>query len=86
MKPQDILSIKDMLQEVLRMLSLRNTCSIVKYDSSDQTPQISPKNLCRGQIELIKRIFINSNLEAFSKDVKNNVMIRSSSTRVMDGS
>ena len=86
MKPQDILSIKDMLPEVLRMLSLRNTCSIVKFDSNDQTPHIGPKNLCRGQVELIKRLLINSNLEAFSKDVKNNTIIRSSTTRVMDGS
>ena len=48
-----------MLAESLRMLCLKNTCNVIKFNSNLNKPETFEKLKCRGQIELVKRLLIN---------------------------
>ena len=59
MNAQDVKETKDMLTQTLRMLSMTNSCNVIKFNSSMNVPETVDKVECRGQIEIIKRLFIN---------------------------
>ena len=44
----EIEAIKQAIVSSLRMLSSNGACNIVKFNSCDNTPEISYKKLCRG--------------------------------------
>jgi hypothetical protein len=69
-KDKDIHEISDMLVECLRMISPENTCSMLKINSNDQEIESSQSYLCRGQIEMIKRLVCSNEDITQSEDIK----------------
>ena len=59
MNTQDQDETKVMLAEIMRMLSINNSCNVVKYNSFKNVPETLDKLACRGQVEIIKRLFQN---------------------------
>ena len=59
MNVQDVKETKDLLTETLRMLSVGNSCNVIKFNSNKNAPETLDKMECRGQIEMIKRLLVN---------------------------
>ena len=59
-----------MLTEILRMLSTSNSCNVIKYNSNVNMPETTDKMECRGQVEMVKRLFqmVLSDEKLTSKD------------------
>ena len=66
---KEIEAMMQAIVECLRMLSTDGTCNIVKFNSCDHVPEISYKKLCRGQIELIKRVVTDDHLLDFTNNL-----------------
>lgn len=56
MQLKTVNTIRGLLKQYLRMVSIKHTSNMIKFDSYSQSPMVHEKNDCRGQIEVIKRL------------------------------